>query len=117
MIVNDAPAFRKALPHQRENSTDIPLRTREMPMSEHQCGIRAEKAKFKVGKVELAHRRAVGVIFLVACEHAIPAASNPAASRKCQIRRMPVALHKCVDIPLVPLVLLRLKKLRNRTAL
>src|ERR1700719_2302968 len=83
VIVNDAPAFWKALPNQRETSADIALRARQMPMPEYQRGILAEKVKFKPGKIKLAHRRAVGIIFLVARHHAIPSAGNAAASGKC----------------------------------
>src|SRR6266404_5771398 len=109
VIVNDPPAFRKTLPDQRENSTNITRRARQMPMPEHQGGVVAEKAKLEAGKIELAHRGAIGIILLVAREHTVPPARNPAAPRKCEIRRMPVALQKCVHVSLVPIVLLRFK--------
>ena len=47
VIVNNAPAFRKTLPHQGKNSPDIALRPGKMPMSKHQSGIIAEKMKFQ----------------------------------------------------------------------
>src|SRR6266404_2310651 len=117
VIVNNAPAFRKTLPHQRENSADVALRTRQMPMPEHQRGIAAEEAKLKTGKIELPHRGAIRIIFLVPREHAIPSAGSAARPRKCQIRRMPVALQKCVHFSLVPIVLLRLKNPGNGGAI
>src|SRR5437899_3063478 len=56
VIVNNAPAFRKTLPDQRENSTNITRRARQMPMPEHQGGVVAEKAKLEAGKIEVGHR-------------------------------------------------------------
>src|SRR5438445_1959086 len=109
VIVNNAPAFRKTLPDQRENSTNITRRARQMPMPEHQGGVVAEKAKLEAGKIELAHRGAIGIILLVAREHTVPPARNPTAPRKCQIRRMPIALQQCVYVYLVTVVLLRFK--------
>src|ERR1700719_3881689 len=88
-----------------------------MPVPKHERGIVAEEAKLKTGKIELAHRRALWIIFLVACEHAIPSARNSAAPGKCQIRRMPVALQKCVDVALVPIVLLRFENFCNGGAI
>src|SRR6267142_1067394 len=109
VIVNNAPALRKTLPHQGENSSDITARASKMPMPQHQGRIVAKKMKFEARKIELAHRRAVGIIFLVPGEHAIPPARNPAAPGKCQIRRTPIPFQECVHIALVPIILLSLK--------
>src|ERR1700752_3980844 len=71
----------------------------------------AQKMEFEAGKIELTHGRAVGIVFLVAREHAIPSTPNPAASGKCQIGRMPVAFQKRVHIALIPVVLLGFKNI------
>src|SRR6266478_5608079 len=83
-----------------------------MPMPQHQGGIVAKKMKFETRKIEMAHRRAVGIIFLVPGEHAIPSARNPAAPGKCQIRRTPIPFQECVHISLIPITLLARKYFR-----
>src|SRR6267142_4140122 len=112
VIVNNAPALRKTLPHQGENSSDITVRTSKMPMPKHQGGIVAEKMKFETRKIELAHRGAVGIIFLVPGEHSVPSARNPAAPGKCQIRRTPIPFKECVHISLIPITPLARKDFR-----
>src|SRR5579859_1752493 len=78
VIVNNAPALRKSLPNQAEHSADVALRAREMPMPEHQRRILAEKMKFKIGEIEPAHRGAIRIVFLVACQNAFPSPRNSA---------------------------------------
>src|SRR6266852_864530 len=58
-------------------------------------------------KLELPHCRAVRVIPFVSCHHPIPSACNPAAPGKRQLRRMPIAHQKRVDVPAIPCGLLR----------
>jgi|ERR1700722_9476319 hypothetical protein len=41
VVVNNAPAFREALPYQAEDSADITLLAFQMPVTEDQCGISA----------------------------------------------------------------------------
>ena len=52
--MNDLPPFRKPLPHQRENSSDIPLLARQMPVPQHQCRIRPHKTKLQFRKTRVA---------------------------------------------------------------
>src|ERR1700692_2475442 len=73
-----------------------------MPVSQHQGGIRPEKTKFQIGKIERAHSAATRVILFVTRHHCIPAAENAVASGKSEIRGMPVAFKKCVDVAAIP---------------
>ena len=113
VIVNDPPAFRKALPHQRKHSANFTLLPFQMPAPQHQRVIRAQKTKFQIGKIELAHRRAIRIILFIARQHTIPSARDTATPRKRQLRRMPVAHQKCVRIASIPSVLLRSKNGNN----
>src|SRR5579864_2585294 len=109
VVVNNAPAFRKALPNQAEDSANVALSSRQMPVAQDQSGIRAEKAKFKAGKIELTHGGAVGIISFVTRQHTIPPAGNSAASGKRELRRMPVTLEKGIDIAMIPSLLLHIE--------
>ena len=55
VIVDNAPAFRKSLPDQREDATYVAFGTREMPVAQNQGGIRSQKTELHRGKVQLAH--------------------------------------------------------------
>src|SRR5579864_570846 len=116
VIVNNAPALRKSLPNQTEHSADVALRAREMPVSEHQRRILAQKTKFKIGEIEPAHRGAIRIVFLVPRSNAVPPARNPAASRKRQLRRMPVALEEGIHVSFIPSLLLRIENRGDRRA-
>src|SRR5260370_41956540 len=52
--------------------------------------------------MELAHCRAIRIVFLVPREHSIPAACDAATPRKRQFRRMPIALQKGINIGMIP---------------
>src|SRR6266481_9982838 len=117
VIVNNPPAFRNALEHEREHATDVALRARQMPMAQHQRGVRAQKTKFESGEIQMAHGRAIRIIFLVARQNRVPAARDSASSGKGQFRRMPVSFEKRVDVAPVPRALLLLQYLSDGRAI
>src|SRR6266852_2760878 len=117
MIVNNPPAFRKALENERKDATDVALRARQMPMAQHQRGVRAQKTEFESGEIQMAHGRAIRIIFLVARQDRVPAARDSASSGKGQVRRVPVAFKKRIDVAPVPGALLRLQNLCDGRAI
>src|SRR6266581_2330633 len=102
VIVDDFPAFREALPHQREYSGYIILFAFQVPSPEHECRVRPQKPKLQFRKSQLSHRGAVWIVLLVSRHHTTPTARHSAAPRKSQFRGMPVALQEGVNIGAVP---------------
>ena len=82
VVVNDSPAFRKALKYERKNTADIALRAGQVPMAQNKGRIVAKKADFKSGEFQRAHRGAVRIIPSVAGANRVKSASNSAASGK-----------------------------------
>jgi hypothetical protein len=80
VIVDDTPALRKALPDQREHAADISLQTGQMPVAQNQCRILPKEPEFKVGKFQVPHRFAIGVVLLVPRTHLIPTTRDPVTS-------------------------------------
>src|ERR1700731_1227875 len=87
-----------------------------MPAPEHQRRIVPEKVELQIREIELAHGPAIRIIFPVTREYSAPSTRNPAASRKREFRRMPVALQKRVHVSLVPVVLLSFQDLCDCSA-
>jgi hypothetical protein len=73
-----------------------------MPVAQHQSGVRAQKVKFQVGKIKRAHSPAIRITFFVTRENGIPATGCAVASGKSEIRGMPVAGEKCVNVAAIP---------------
>lgn len=107
MVVDDAPTIGKTLPDEGEYSAEVALFALQVPVAQNQHGVRTQKTKFQVGKIELAHGGAVWISFLVTSKHAFPPARDTVASGKSELRRMPIAGEKCIDVAAVPSVLLR----------
>ena len=83
MIVDDAPAFGEALPNQGEDPADIAANrffARQVPVAQHERGIVADEAEFKIGEIELAHGGVVGVDLFVSRPHGFEAALDAACS-------------------------------------
>src|SRR5438132_11358970 len=63
--------------------------------------------------MELTHRGAVRIVFLVPRQHFVPATRDSAASGKSQFRRTPVALEEGVNVSPIPGRLLSLEDSAN----
>src|SRR6267378_2658285 len=113
VVVNDFPAVRKLLPHQREHSPDVAALALQVPLAKNECCIRAQKTKFQIGEIQLAHRGVIRIAFLVSRQHAIPAARYAVASGECESRRAPIPNQKSVHVSAVPRGLLRAKHAVN----
>src|SRR5438132_13319729 len=74
----------------------------QVPFSQDESRVWSQKTKLQLGKIQMPHRGAIRIVFLVACQHAIPTASDSAAPGKSQLRRMPVTLQIGVDIASIP---------------
>src|SRR5437879_3130240 len=78
-----------------------------MPLAQNQRGVGSQKPYLQVGKIQFAHGVAVRIVFLVARDHAVPAARDSVASGESQFGRMPIAGQKGFHIAAIPGRLLR----------
>src|SRR5216684_1918293 len=113
VIVNDFPAVRKLLPHQREHSPDVAALALQVPLAKNERRVRPQKTKFQIREFQLAHRGVIRVALLVPRQHAIPPARYAAASGKCEFRRAPISNQKGVYVTAVPRGLLRAEHVVN----
>src|ERR1700722_221829 len=118
VIVDDAPAFREALPNQREDAADVAfvLVAGQVPVTQNQRPVVAGEMKLEVGEIELAHRRLVGVDLLVSCANSFESTLDAAGAGESEVWRVPVGGHESVDIALVPRNLLNRKELSDRNS-
>jgi hypothetical protein len=70
--MNNSPALGKALEDQRENSPDVALLPRQVPMSKNQRSVRTHESKFEGGEFELTHGAAVRIAFFVPRKDLVP---------------------------------------------
>src|SRR5215470_3113670 len=84
VIVDDLPAFRKALEDEREDSSHVSFFARQMPAAKNERAVFAEEMKFQPCKIELAHRLPVGIVPVIAFSNCLKSARNSIASRERQ---------------------------------
>src|SRR5712692_5880065 len=102
VVVNDLPSIREALPNQGKHSSEVIVLPLQMPASQDERCLRPQKPELQFRKIQLSHRAPVGIVLLVSCQHAIPAARYVAAPGKRQLRRTPISHQKRVHIAAVP---------------
>src|SRR5882757_1105079 len=112
--MDDPPAFGEALKNQREDASNVALFARQVPMTEDQGRVSAQSTDFQAGKVELAHRLAVGIALTVTLLNPGKAARNALAAREGEVVGLPIALQKQVHFSLIPGALLRVQDGANR---
>src|SRR6266849_2011664 len=96
VVVNDLPSVREALPNQGKHSSEVIVLPLQMPASQDERCLRPQKPELQFRKIQLSHRAPVGIVLLVSCQHAIPAARYAAAPGKRQLRRTPISHQKRV---------------------
>src|SRR6266702_3970331 len=102
VIVDDFPTFREALPYQCKHSPNVIFFPLQTPSPQDERRVWPKKPKLQLRKIQLPHRHAIRIAFLIPRQHSIPAAGDTAASRKSQFRGMPVAFQEGANIGAVP---------------
>jgi hypothetical protein len=80
VIVDNPPALRKALPDEREDTTDVAFGPSQMPMPEDESRVRPEKPEFEVGEFQVTHGLAIGIAFLVPRPDGVPSSGDATRS-------------------------------------
>src|SRR5579859_416094 len=118
VIVDDPPAFGKALPDQREDTTDVAFVfvAREVPVAQNERAVVAGEMKLELGEIEVPHGGSVGVSLFVACANGVETALDATGAGEGEFGGIPIGGHEGIDVAFVPLILLIHKELHDRGA-
>src|SRR5690349_357467 len=74
-----------------------------MPSAGYHSSLSTYQVNIQVLKIELAHLFASALItLLISLKGCIPTLGNCAAGEKCQVGRVPIAVHKTLQVTMVP---------------
>src|SRR5689334_10773768 len=103
MVMDDAPALRKATQDQSEEASGTVLAADELPAPADERAVGPKDFNCDVGERELPHLAALALVALaVAIEGRLPALRLVAARGEGQLGRFPVSLHETLQIAAVP---------------
>ena len=86
-----------------------------MPASQNQRRIISKWSDFNLAEIQMSHRRAVGIVFVIVIQHRLPSARNSRRPGESCFRRIPVAPHECVNISAIPVRSLRRQQRAKRS--
>ena len=102
MIMYDTPACGEPTENQSKDSTDISLRSFQMPVTQHQGRLRTQSANFQARKPQFSHCLSVGVGALIAFQQATITPYNPIASCEGDFCGVPIAVQESRNIASIP---------------